>query len=204
MLIKTIDAKIKMTYLIAFSSFVFSLLLTAIGLQHAYSVLNNSRENVYVLDHGVPVLLRATSQSVNRPAEYKAHIKLFHSLFFNLPPDDSFIKSNLEQAMYLIDETGQIEYNNLKEKGYYNSILASSSVLSIRCTNIEIDYQDNTFIYSGIQTIERKTRVTTRELITTGSFIDVPRSDYNAHGCLITNWKTISNKDLKNEVKGTF
>src|SRR5690606_20364545 len=147
-------------------------------------------------DHGVPVLIHQTGQDVNRLVEYKSHINLFHLLFFTLPPDDKFMTDNIAKAMYLIDKSGLTEYNNLKEKGYYNAILSSSAMISIRTDSVEVDMEKKAFTYYGTQRIERETRILTRQLITTGSFQDVPRSDNNPHGALITNWKTILNKDI--------
>ena len=106
--------------------------------------------------------------------------------------------------MYLVDASGLTEYNNLKEKGYYNSILASSAVLSIRADSINIDQEKKSFRYFGTQRIERKTSILTRTLITEGNYEDVPRTENNPHGCLITNWRTILNKDLNHTQKSSF
>ena len=139
---------------------------------------------------------------MNRPAEYKAAVDLFHSFFFNLTPDDKHIEYQMSRAMYFVDETGVGQYNNLKEKGYFNSILSSSSVLSIQTDSIVLD--QNRFRYYGKQKIDRRSATITRSIITEGELIDIPRSENNSHGVLITNWKTIENKDLSNVSKNTF
>lgn len=41
--------------------------------------------------------------------------------------------------MYLIDDSGLKQYNNLKEKGYFNTILASSATVTIMTDSIKID-----------------------------------------------------------------
>lgn len=104
--------------------------------------------------------------------------------------------------MYFVDETGVGQYNNLKEKGYFNSILSSSSVLSIQTDSIIL--VQNRFRYYGKQKIDRRSATITRSIITEGELIDIPRSENNSHGVLITNWKTIENKDLSNVSKNTF
>ncbi len=101
--------------------------------------------------------------------------------------------------MYFVDETGVGQYNNLKEKGYFNSILSSSSVLSIQTDSIIL--VQNRFRYYGKQKIDRRSATITRSIITEGELIDIPRSENNSHGVLITNWKTIENKDLSNVSK---
>lgn len=204
MIIKNIENKIKLSLFISLGSFITSIVIVFIGFGFSYNLVANSNKKIYVLDNGVPVLVQQTNLDVNRKVEYESHVSLFHMLFFSLPPDDEFIKNNISKAMYLIDQSGQIEYNNLREKGYYNAIMSSSAVLSIRTDSVKVDMDNHTFTYYGTQRIERQSSILTRELVTSGMIRDVPRSDNNPHGCIITNWKTILNKDISNVPKKTF
>lgn len=194
----------KLTLIAALGSFVTALLITGGVFYQTFHLIRESRKEIYVLDGNIPVLVRQTNMEVNREVEYRSHVNLFHLLFFTLPPDDDFMKSNIAKSMYLIDASGLTEYNNLKEKGYYNAILASSASLSIQTDSIHIDLDTQTFAYYGTQRIERETSILKRQLITTGNFADVQRSDNNPHGCLITNWKTVLNKDLETITKNRF
>jgi conjugative transposon TraK protein len=204
MIIKNIEQKIKLGLIVSIGSFLTALIIAGSALYFARDLINQSRKQIYVLDGNVPVLVRQTSMDVNREVEYKSHVNLYHMLFFTLPPDDDFMKNNIEKSMYLIDESGLTEYNNLKEKGYYNAILASSASLSIQTDSVQLNLETMTFSFFGTQRIERETSILKRELITTGSIQDVPRSDNNPHGCLITNWKTVLNKDLETITKKRF
>ena len=204
MLIRNIEHKIKITLIAAIGSFLTALLISGGAFYYSYKLITQSKKEIYVLDGNIPVLVRQTNMDVNREVEYKSHINIFHLLFFTLPPDDEFIKTNIAKSMYLIDESGLTEYNNLKEKGYYNAILASSASLSIQADSIDIDLDNKQFTYYGTQRIERETSVLKRQLITTGHFKDVGRTENNPHGCLITNWKTILNKDLETITKRQF
>jgi hypothetical protein len=60
------------------------------------------------------------------------------------------------------------------------------------------------FTYYGRQRIERRTSVTTRELITAGQLKRVPRTDNNPHGLLIVNWRTLLNKDIEQITKNNY
>ena len=204
MLTRNIENKVKLALITAIGSFITAIIICMLILDFSKDQVRESRKKIYVLDGNIPVLIRQTEVEENRQAEYKSHINLYHSLFFNLPPDDEFIKENLSRAMYLVDESGLTEYNNLKEKGYYNSILASSAVLSIRTDSIHLDQQKKAFTYFGTQRIERKTSILTRQLITEGNYEDVPRTENNPHGCLITNWQTVLNKDINHIQKSSF
>lgn len=204
MLIKNIENKIKLALFISLGSFITSIIIASVSAFSAYKQVSKARENIYILDNNIPIMAKQTNMELNRPAEYKAHVDLFHSLFFSLTPDDKFIEYQMKRAMYLIDESGALQYNNLKEKGFFNSILSSSSVLTLQTDSIHIDMINKLFIYYGKQIIERRSSTVTRSLITTGYLKDIPRSDNNAHGVLITNWKTLENKDLSNVQKTQF
>src|SRR5690554_5702924 len=203
MIIRNIESKIKLAAYLSLGSFLTSIVISVAVSAFAYKQVSNARQSIYILDNDIPILARQTDMQMNRPAEYRAAVDLFHTLFFSLTPDDKHIEYQMKKAMYLADESGVQQYNNLKEKGYFNSILSSSSVLTLRTDSISID-QNNRFIYYGRQTIDRRSTTITRSLVTEGYLKDIPRSANNSHGVLITNWKTIENKDLSNVSKNTF
>ncbi len=202
MIIQNIESKIRLATVLSLGSLLTSIIICGFVSAYAYQQAANARKSIYILDNDIPILAKQTNMQMNRPAEYKAVVDLFHSLFFNLTPDDKHIEYQMSKAMYFVDETGVGQYNNLKEKGYFNSILSSSSVLSIQTDSIVID--QNRFRYYGKQKIDRRSATITRSIITEGELIDIPRSENNSHGVLITNWKTIENKDLSNVSKNTF
>jgi len=203
-LIKSIEKKIRLAYHTVILTVAGSVAIVAMMGVYTVNQVGESRRNIYVIDNGVPILARQTGQQANRPVEYRAHVDLFHSLYFNITPDDGFIKYQMKRAMYLVDESGVQQYNNLKEKGYFNQIMASSAVLSLMTDSIHLDADRMHFKYFGTQKIERKSSVITRSLITEGYLKDIPRSPNNPHGILIQNWKTLENKDLKFDEKRTF
>jgi conjugative transposon TraK protein len=202
-MINKIENKIKLAFAISIGSFITSIILSGIVCFFAYSLINEQRKKLYVIDHNVPLLVQQTELGANRQVEMESHVNIFHLLFFTLPPDDAYIKNNLTKAMYLIDETGLAQYNNLKEKGYYNSILASSALLTIQTDSIVVD-QDRHFKYYARQRVERETSILKRQLITEGDLQDVPRTENNPHGLIIKNWKTVVNKDLEHVNKKSF
>ena len=106
--------------------------------------------------------------------------------------------------MYLVDETGMAQYNALKEKGFYNNIIGTSTVCCIYCDSIKLNTDSLTFVYYGRQRIERRTSILMRKLVTAGSLRRVPRTENNPHGLLITNWRTIVNQDLEERKKSEY
>lgn len=203
-LIKSLESKIRLAGRIAVLSFFTSIALVVVMAFFFYGQLNEARKTIYILDKDVPILAKQTDQQVNRPVEYKAHVDLFHSIYFTLTPDDKYIEYQMSKAMYLIDETGVQQYNNLKEKGYFNQIMASSAVLTIETDSIIMDIPKKYFRYYGKQRIDRKSSTVIRSLVTEGYLQDVPRSVNNPHGVIINRWKTLENKDLDYVTKQTL
>lgn len=206
MIIKNIEAKIRLATFIAGASLTCALLMVVAVSFFAYKQVGNARKSVYILDaNNVPMSARQTDVEVNRPVEYRTHINLFHSLFFTLAPDDKFIEYQMRKAMYLIDESGALQYNNLREKGFFNSVLSSSSVLTIQTDSIHLDPVNKYFRYYGKQTIDRRSSTVVRTLVTEGYLRDLEmRTENNGHGVLITRWKTLENKDISYVQKNNF
>ncbi|GGA94972.1 conjugative transposon protein TraK [Mucilaginibacter rubeus] len=206
MIIKNIESKIRLATFLSAGSFLCALAMVGIVSFFAYKQVAIARKSVYVLDaNSTPVLARQTDVQMNRAAEYRSDIIRFHSLFFTLTPDDKYIEYQMKQAMYLVDESGALQYNNLKEKGFFNSILSSSAVLTITMDSVYLDMPHKYFRYYGKQKIDRRSSTLTRSLVTEGYLKDLDvRSDNNPNAVLITQWKTLENKDLNNVQKNNF
>ncbi|ARS38034.1 conjugative transposon protein TraK [Pontibacter actiniarum] len=202
-MINNLEKKMKLAFAVSIGSFISSIIIVGTVCTFAFRYAEEQRKKIYVIDHSVPLLVEQTELGVNRTVEYKSHVNMFHLLFFTLPPDDAYIRNNISKAMYLIDESGLAQYNNLKEKGYYNQILASSAVLTIKTDSVKVD-ENRHFTYYATQRIERETSVMKRLLVTEGDLEEVPRTENNPHGLLIKNWKTVLNKDLEYVEKKSF
>lgn len=204
MLIKNIEQRIKINKVISISTIAFAVFIVIAGFFFAYRMIEDSRKSIYILDNGVPVLAKQTDVLLNRPVEYKAQVELFHRLFFTLAPDDTYIKDNIQKSLYLIDDSGKKEYTNLKEKGFYNQIIASSSMVSIHADSIALNMEQKKFSFFGKQMITRKSSVITRNLITEGFFGDIIRSPNNPHGVILKNWRIINNDEVSNQTKNSY
>jgi conjugative transposon TraK protein len=204
MLVKNIERRIKVNKTVSIASIAFACFIVITGLFFAYRLIEDSRRSIYIIDNGIPVLAKQTDVLMNRPVEYKAQIELFHRLFFTLAPDDAYIKDNIQKSMYLIDDSGKKEYTNLKEKGFYNQIIASSSMVSIRTDSITVDMGKKNFWFFGKQMITRKSSVITRKLITEGYFEDLIRSPNNPHGVILKSWRIMNNDELSNQTKNSY
>lgn len=204
MLVKNIEQKIKINKAVSIASILFAVVIVVVGFVFAYQLIKDSRKSLYVIDNGVPILVKQTDELLNRPVEYKSQVELFHRLFFTLAPDDRYIKENVEKSLYLIDDSGKKEYTNLREKGFYNQIISGNSLVTVRADSIKMDLPSKKFIYYGTQMINRKNSLIIRKLITEGNFEDMVRSPNNPHGVLLRNWRILDNSELSNKAKSNY
>ena len=196
MIVKNIEKRIKINKNVSIATVVLAIVIVIVGFIYSYKIVRDARKSLYVIDNGIPVLVKQTDELLNRPVEYKAQIELFHKLFFTLVPDDAYINENIDKSLYLIDDTGKKERNNLLEKGFYNQIISSNATVSVRTDSINVNLNDKKFIYYGTQMINRRSSLITRRLITQGSFKDIARTPNNAHGVLLENWNILDNTEI--------
>lgn len=204
MLIKNIEQRIKINKIVSLGAMGFAVIIVIAGFFFSYKMIQDSRKSIYILDNGVPVLAKQTDVLLNRPVEYKAQIELFHRLFFTLAPDDAYIKENIQKSLYLIDDSGKKEYTNLKEKGFFNQIVASSAMVSIHADSIKLNMEQKKFAFYGRQTITRKSSVITRKIDTEGYFEDIIRSPNNPHGVMLKDWRILNNDEISNQSKNSY
>lgn len=196
MLIKSLEQKTKLALTTVVATIIGCTVICGFTVWACLSMLSEERNQIYVLDGDIPFLAERTKLESNFIMEAEAHIALFHQYFFNLPPDNDYIKWTVGKAMYMADGTALKQKQALDENGFYSDIISSSAVCTIICDSINFDEHEKKFTYYGTQLIKRRTRDLKRSMITSGYIENVPRTQNNPHGLLITNWRTIENKDL--------
>jgi conjugative transposon TraK protein len=143
----------------------------------------------------------AADRKNNIPVEARDHVKIFHTYFFTLDPDDKVIRANITKALYLADNSAKKVYESLKENNYYTGIISGnvSQEIFVGSVAVGVNVYPYYFKCYAKEKITRPSSITTRSLITEGFLRNVSRSDNNPHGFLIEKWNTIENKDLKTE-----
>ena len=202
--LKNLENKIKLVLIVSCMFLAGCVIISLGSILIAKGMVDDAHKKVYVLDGTVPILVKQTTQEETFDVEAKSDIEMFHQFFFTLAPDDKYIQYTMRKAMYLIDETGLAQYNALKEKGFYNNIIGTSTICSIYCDSIKLQSDSLSFTYYGRQRIERRTSILMRHLVTAGKLKRVPRTENNPHGILITNWRTLVNKDLEETKKSQY
>lgn len=174
-------------------SFFSVTIITIFYLSHTFS----NKKVVYALDNaGNAIVLKEVEE--NPLEEAKGHYKDFHLLFFSFPPEGKQIQANIDQALYLVDESGRTYYNTFKENHYYNKLVASNTSQSIIIDSISVTtrhpYQAR---LHGRLFLVRATMLVERSLITTGQLRRTQRTENNPHGFIIEKFKIVELKDIK-------
>ena len=196
MLIESLEKKTKLAMFTVLLVISASTVICGLCFYFATKLVRDQQQQVYVLDGSIPFMAERSKNEMTFDIEAKAHIQLFHQYFFNLPPDNDYIKWTLGKAMYMADGTAMKQKQAMDENGFYSDIISSSAVCTIICDSINLDEHERKFKYYGTQIIKRRSRDVKRSIVTVGGIETVPRTQNNPHGLLVTNWRTLENKDL--------
>ena len=198
---KNIDTAFRLIRNFSLVVVICSLMTCAFAIYISFGLVSDMQSKVYILANGKVLEAYGADRRDNIPVEAKDHVKTFHHLFFTLDPDEKVIQINITKALNLADASAKRAYDNLKENGYYNNVIAANISQGITVDSVSVDINSYPYKFRcyATQSITRSTSTTTRSLVTDGFLRNVSRSDNNPHGFLIERWTTIENKDLKIE-----
>jgi conjugative transposon TraK protein len=174
-----------------------SAFISIAAIYFSFAAYQKASAHIYVLANGKALEAIAADRKDNIPVEARDHIKMFHHYFFTLDPDEKVINGNISKALYLADESARNQYNDLKEKSYYNNLISGNISQQIAVDSVQLDMNNYPYYFKCFATekLIRATSTIHKRLVTQGYLRNVSRSDNNAHGFLIERWETISNRD---------
>lgn len=188
------------TLLVVTASFGFC----CFALYKSYQITQEAHSRVFVLADGKVLEAYASERKDNVAVEARDHVGNFHRFFFTLDPDEKAIQASVVKALYLADGSAKKQYDNLRESGFYTSVISGNISQKIVIDSVKIDTDVYPYYFRCIasQQIIRATSIVMRSLVTEGYLRTVSRSDHNPHGFLIERWMTLENKDISSQVRG--
>ena len=198
---KNIDTAFRQLRLFSILVIISCCLVSCYVIYNSYKSTAAVQSRIYILANGKALEAFAGDRKENIPVEARDHVKMFHTYFFSLDPDDKVIQSNINKALYLADGSAKRVYESLKENNYYTGIISGNVSQEINVDSIWLNMNLYPYYFRCFATerITRITTITTRSLITEGYLRNVSRSDNNSHGFLIEKWRILENKDIKTE-----
>jgi conjugative transposon TraK protein len=197
---KNIDSAFRHIRLFSLSFLLGCVVISCFMIYHTNKEVRRLRGKVYVLVNGK--LVEALMMDRNIPVELRDHLYTFHRLFFTLSSDEKAIQQNISKALYLADESALIQYENLKEAGYYNNIISANITQTFQLDSISLDMNKAPYYFKcyGKLMLKRTTSTVMRNLITDGFLrTGLLQSDNNNHGFLIERWNIIDNRDINQQ-----
>ncbi|WP_297337916.1 conjugative transposon protein TraK [Algoriphagus sp.] len=174
--------------------------LGAIGMSYlSWETVRRARQEVYVISQDQVLKAFAHPRDAVIAVEAQGHLRQFHRLLFTLSPDEQLIEKQLEEALYLGDQSVRFYLDNLREDGYFKRLMAANVSQRIQIDSMVVDESraDYPFRVYARQEIIRSSSKLIRSLITAGTLRQIQRSPANPHGFLIENWEILENKNLK-------
>lgn len=162
-------------------------------------ISDKANQRIYVLYNGKVLEAIASDKKTNLPVELRDHIKTFHQYFFTLNPDDKAIRATVNKALYLADESAKKQYDNLRESGYYNNLIAANIAKEVQIDSIKLDIDQYPYRFTCYATekLVRSSSTVFRKLITQGQVFNLKnQTDNNPHGFMIRGWEILENRDL--------
>lgn len=200
--LKNLENKIKMATIVTIAITVGCVVISVGSMLTARLMVADAHKKVYVIDGGVPIPVTQKDDEETLGIEAKSMVNIFHNFFFTLTPDEKYIDYTMKRAMYLIDNSGQVQYGNLKEKGFFNNIVQTNTMCTLFTDSITLSGDSLKFVFYGRQRMERASVVVYRRLVTTGYVQRLPgRTDNNPYGLIITRWRILDNSDISSERK---
>ncbi len=196
--LKNIDSAFSHIKLFTLVTICACIALAGYAIYTSFMKTEAAMHRIYIIKDGKVLTATASLRAENISAEAKDHVTVFHHLFFTLSPEQSAITATISRALYLADHTAKEVYDDLHEKGYYNSVISGNVTQELVTDSVMIETSRYPyyFRYYGKQRIIRSSAIITRNLVTEGYLRDVDRTDNNSHGLLIEKWRTLQNDDL--------
>ena len=123
MLIQSLEQKTRLALMTVLLTIVGNVVICGFLIFYGAKVISEERKQVYVLDGDIPFLAQRTQEEANFVMEAKADIQLFHQYFFNLAPDDDYIKWTIGKALYMADGSALKQKQGIDESGFFNDCM---------------------------------------------------------------------------------
>ncbi|WP_192822750.1 conjugative transposon protein TraK [Rufibacter sp. LB8] len=197
--LKNIDSAFRLVRSFCIALVACCLLITGFTVYKSHQLVRDSRERIYVLANGKALEAFSSFRKDNLPVEARNHVRMFHFYFFTLGPDEKAIQDHVSKALYLADESAKRQYDNLRESGFYTNLITANISQEITIDSVAVYTASYPFQFTcyATQRLVRSSSTLTRRLVTQGLLRDVPRSDHNPHGLLISRWETLQNDEIK-------
>src|ERR1700754_3426133 len=179
--LKNIDTAFKHIKRFSYLLIASCTIISCFALFKSFQATTIAAGHIYILANGKALEAIAADRKDNIPVEARDHISMFHHYFFTLDPDEKVIEGNIGKALYLADESARNQYDDLKERSYYNNLISGNISQQLAVDSIQLDINRYPYYFKCYATekLIRSSSITNRSLVTQGYLRNVNRSDNN-------------------------
>lgn len=177
-----------------------TLVISGISMTYAYSAIEQSKKNIYVLNNSTS-LVKASSTDINNSYDilFKGQIEEVNKLIYQQVPDPENVNHQTAKALMMSDQSVSKMIDALKQKDYYSSIINQNYFTLLMTDSIQMNYSTSPyeFKYYGKLRISRNANSFYRTIITTGTIEDTKQpTKNNERGFLIRNMRIDTDKEI--------
>jgi hypothetical protein len=175
---------------ISIFSILASVVISVASIAFATYQIRKASKQLYLLDTNGAAFSAKQSEYVHRKPEIINHIRNFHDLFYGV--DQFNYETRVNDALYLIGNSGKDLYLTLKASGWYSKLVSNNLSQSIHEDSLIV--YDNVYPYVaryyGRVTVSRTDLQAkeTKRIQSTFILHNVSRTEKNPHGLLIENY----------------
>lgn len=181
-------------------AYVLAAVIAVGSLVYSSLYVASHNDNIFVVDNASGVALAASKgDEIDRSHEIELHVKEFHRLMFNLPPSREAIDLQMEEAFKLCDRSAYEYYNDQDETGFYQRLEDANVVQWLELDSLKIDMSSYPYreAYFGKVYLQRQSRITKYDFISSAQLVDVGRSSNNPHGLLMERFRVVKNERME-------
>lgn len=195
-ILQNVDTSLKTMRIVMFGSIVLAFSFSSYIYYQSMAQVEESRNKVYLLNQGDALeLVRSRNGNDNIIAEIKNHITMFHQFFYDLDPDPVDIKSRIDKALYLIDESGKQIHFKREEALYYHQLVDGSISTRVYIDSIIPRMVNNIYyckIFARLKYI-RSSKISEKRIDSECRIRNAARTDNNPHGFIIEQYRLTNN-----------
>ena len=181
-----IDAELRRRRGLVGAVLLFAAVLSGAVFLGSLRLVRESRDTVWVVDHGSTVMATMARGEVLRDLEAEDHVRRLHELLFNLAPSSESQKRNLEQSLHLSDRSVCDWWKDRSEGGYWARLVSAniSQEIAIDSVRVSMDRYPYEARLWGKVFLTRESNITAYEMVSECRLTNVPRSPGNPHGLM--------------------
>jgi len=187
--------------IIIIGTLLFSAILIVVSLGYAYTTIQESKNEIYVLMNSRDLIKAKSLDGTNSyDIITQSQIEHLNKLVYQHVPDPKNINKRISEAYSMSDKSVTNLVDGLKQAGFYNNLVAQNFYTLLLTDSISVNYSISPykFQYYGKLKIARNNQIKYKNIITSGQIENMGMiTEKNTRGYIIRNLRLIDDSDVR-------